>query len=194
MALLASAAPAPLPQSTPAANTPFNYAPIALKFVGGPASYTLSLAADGKRYTTNVADSECPFLKPYRSHKLTPLSGSRLSISQIQSVASRTISGKGGSYTIEEFDPSACVYETVNGAPITIVRNSAQQITVGPPQPILAVTCRPQQAQNTCVETNGDCATGGSPVFGRVYFTCCPGNICAATKCRSTGNLAYGGS
>lgn len=55
MALTAIAAPAP--QSSPAANAPFAYAPIALRFSGGPASYVLYLRADGTRYNTSVVSS-----------------------------------------------------------------------------------------------------------------------------------------
>ncbi|KAL0955339.1 hypothetical protein HGRIS_004222 [Hohenbuehelia grisea] len=48
------------------------------------------------------------------------------------------------------------------------------QITVGPPQPIRAVSC-----QGVCIPTFGDCFRDGQSLG-----TCCAG-FCAANKCRS---------
>ncbi|KAH7369292.1 hypothetical protein B0T11DRAFT_327384 [Plectosphaerella cucumerina] len=54
-----------------------------------------------------------------------------------------------------------------------ITPSGLQQVIVGPPQPITAVSC-----EGMCVPTYGDCYSGGQFVG-----PCCNG-FCAANKCR----------
>ncbi|KIJ24847.1 hypothetical protein M422DRAFT_194191, partial [Sphaerobolus stellatus SS14] len=77
-----------------------------------------------------------------------------------------------------DFLPNQCTFEFANNAEVTLInsfdsQNGLQQLFVGPPTPIVAVTCT-----GTCISTFGDCFINGSPLG-----ECCAG-FCAGNKCR----------
>ncbi|KAJ9134348.1 hypothetical protein NKR23_g10242 [Pleurostoma richardsiae] len=112
-----------------------------LIFHGGPASYELTIPADGQSHPTyndlsvNIIDT--PDFNAY----------------------------------------SQCKFETPDL--VTLVQNlgdgnpPVQQLIVGPPQPILSVSC-----SGTCIPTYGDCYKDGQ------YVGACCAGYCAANKCR----------
>ncbi|KAK7754541.1 hypothetical protein SLS62_003562 [Diatrype stigma] len=69
-----------------------------------------------------------------------------------------------------------CQFHTVGQVMLQgrLTADGLQQIAVGPPQPILSVSC-----QGMCVPTNGVCYGDDGQYVG----PCCSG-FCAATRCR----------
>jgi hypothetical protein len=113
---LATASPMPLPDPPN-----FFYKPFTLTFHGGPASYQLSMAADGNTYATNNA----------------------MAVSIIDS---------------PDFDAyNFCNFYTT-GQKAIVASNSNHELTVGPPQPIISVSCAAfPGGNNTCLPVYGMC-------------------------------------
>ncbi|RYP34247.1 hypothetical protein DL767_004370 [Monosporascus sp. MG133] len=70
---------------------------------------------------------------------------------------------------------SQCTFNTAGVATLEhyVTQDGLQQIIVGPPQPILSVSC-----EGTCVPTYGQCY-----INNQFVGPCCNG-FCAATRCR----------
>lgn len=126
-----------------------------LTFHAGPASYALTVPNDGTRVPTS---------KPFPHATLTPLtqiSDSNLNVNIID---------------IPDYYPNYCQFETAGEKTLVTSINTKtglQSLLVGPPQPIIAVTC-----QGYCIYTYGDCYRNG-----QFLGICCAG-FCAANKCR----------
>ncbi|RDW75839.1 hypothetical protein BP5796_06660 [Coleophoma crateriformis] len=87
----------------------------------------------------------------------------------------------------DRFDAySRCTFFTSGNAALVGGVNHQGSIAVGPPQPIYSVSCQPDPPIQ-CLPDYASCDVGTS-------IACC--GICAATKCRPTGNSPrdYGGS
>ncbi|KAI1843786.1 hypothetical protein JX266_010045 [Neoarthrinium moseri] len=111
-----------------------------LTFHGGPASYSLTIPADGKIHQTNNG----------------------ISVNIIDAPDYNAI--------------SQCTFYTAGQKTLVsgITDKGLQQVIVGPPQPITAVSC-----QGMCVGIYGDCYDHNGQFVG----PCCNG-FCAADKCR----------
>lgn len=171
-----------------------------LTFHGGPASYELAVPADGtvvqtsKPYHMSIHSS---FDTHTHTHALYifPLSHPILSPRHHNHIPRyQTASQKANKPTLnpQQTDSdisinlidapdynaqSQCQFHTAG--PVTlqgqISADGTQQIAVGPPQPILSVSCL-----GMCVPTNGVCYNQQGQNVG----PCCSG-FCAATRCRA---------
>ncbi|KAI2629959.1 hypothetical protein GGR54DRAFT_287249 [Hypoxylon sp. NC1633] len=119
-----------------------------LTFHGGPASYELTVPADGTVVNTN-----------------NDISVSIIDAPDYNALAQCTFNTAG----------EKALVSSIN------TQTGMQSIIVGPPQPIISVSC-----QGSCIPTYGECFTNG-----QYNGPCCNG-FCAATRCRpwntTTGN------
>lgn len=148
-----------------AARDPFTgYLPITLTFHGGPATYTLDMIADGNSYNT----SRNPFsYSPPNTANHYADNGIDVSVID---TASFDIWFNCNFYT--------------TGQKVIAATGSGTTVQVGPPQPVLAVACKPTpNPPGTCLPDFAMCEWCGGGFGGCMLSSCCTG-FCAATRCR----------
>lgn len=144
--------------AAPAVETRDDVQTVHLVFHGGPASYNLTIPANGEVFETSR-----PSRTSHQQHRIVlTLAGtdSDISVSIIDAPDYNAI--------------NQCTFKTDGEQALTqSVVDGLQKISVGPPQPIRSVSC-----EGFCVGTYGDCYKNGQYVG-----PCCSG-FCAANKCR----------
>ncbi|PSR92434.1 hypothetical protein BD289DRAFT_428883 [Coniella lustricola] len=121
---------------------------VSLIFEAGPAAYSLNITADGQEYFTNSDLSINAILAPdYNPNAYCTFT-----------------TASGGAVA---FEPSLVQRPGIDEFPIN-------ELVVGPPQPIVSVTC-----DGFCLGVYGECVD----FQGQYTAPCCNG-FCAATRCR----------
>lgn len=133
-----------------------------LTFHGGPASYQLALPANGQKVNTSTSSpAQSSLCKRTTADHLPTPPDNNIAVNIIDAPDYNAI--------------SQCTFYTNGQKALVsgITPDGLQQVIVGPPQPITAVSC-----EGMCVPTYGDCYANGQFVG-----PCCNG-FCAANKCR----------